>query len=475
MEQLPKNEDPRLYRRQSNSSGPLDEFGNDISDLCNQVSSFTNRQKYMCKRGDQKLLKVIADGAQAAVQECRNQMKGNHWNCTSHRHNEPDALFGSATSFNSREKAFVFAISSAALTSQISRACAKGELTNCGCDRYIGTNNADDFYATSRMENSTSVIAEQPNMNTRPIENYTSRRHRQAFEPRYRPNGINYQRMRRSMQGNNWHNGIGNKIVIRGSLPLESNSKNADFAQIPMQAEWQGGDWSWGGCSHDLRHGRKFSRMFLDLDERPDTIEGFMNRWNNRAGRARQRISASLFGETNGSIRDASLIGKRTMKLKDFEHIAVHRSMERVCKCHGLSGSCTMKVCWRQIPDFDRIGSQLLQKYNLAIKVQKIGSSPMVRPDSVLRRQRSAKYRRSMELPSPIPYHTNARNPTRDDLIYFDEPPSYCNALPEAGILGTKGRECWLEGGPGKPSCSSLCCGRGFNSEEIIEYKKCES
>ena len=45
------------------------------------------------------------------------------------------------------------------------------------------------------------------------------------------------------------------------------------------------GDFLWGGCSHDVRFGERFSREFIDDNENTLKEEGLMNVWNNEAGR----------------------------------------------------------------------------------------------------------------------------------------------------------------------------------------------
>ncbi|XP_026677924.1 protein Wnt-2-like [Diaphorina citri] len=37
--------------------------------------------------------------------------------------------------------------------------------------------------------------------------------------------------------------------------------------------------------------------------------------------------------------------------------------LQTECKCHGVSGSCTMKTCWRTLPPFKVIGDALMKKY----------------------------------------------------------------------------------------------------------------
>lgn len=46
--------------------------------------------------------------------------------------------------------------------------------------------------------------------------------------------------------------------------------------------------------------------------------------------------------------------------------------MQRVCKCHGVSGSCSIRVCWRRLPALRAIGEALGQLYDGASHVKVI-------------------------------------------------------------------------------------------------------
>ena len=41
--------------------------------------------------------------------------------------------------------------------------------------------------------------------------------------------------------------------------------------------------------------------------------------------------------------------------------------MEIKCRCHGLSGSCSLKTCWLKLPDFQLIGAYLKRKYEASV------------------------------------------------------------------------------------------------------------
>lgn len=88
-------------------------------------------------------------------------------------------------------------------------------------------------------------------------------------------------------------------------------------------------------------------------------------------------------------------------------------SMKTHCKCHGMSGSCNVKTCWRGLPNkFITVGSKLLKLYNKS--PVKIGMVQVIQ--------------------SGIPKHTD------NSLVYVTESSDYCNYNPRVGSYGTVGR-----------------------------------
>lgn len=45
---------------------------------------------------------------------------------------------------------------------------------------------------------------------------------------------------------------------------------------------------------------------------------------------------------------------------------AVYNLANVACKCHGVSGSCSLKTCWLQLADFRQVGEFLKEKYDSA-------------------------------------------------------------------------------------------------------------
>lgn len=50
----------------------------------------------------------------------------------------------------------------------------------------------------------------------------------------------------------------------------------------------------------------------------------------------------------------------------------VKHLLKTECKCHGVSGSCAMKTCWKSLPPFRLVGDVLMKKYNKARYVHTI-------------------------------------------------------------------------------------------------------
>uniref|UniRef100_A0A8D3E6X6 Protein Wnt n=1 Tax=Scophthalmus maximus TaxID=52904 RepID=A0A8D3E6X6_SCOMX len=176
------------------------------------------------------------------------------------------------------------------------------------------------------------------------------------------------------------------------------------------------GEFDWGGCSDNINYGIKFAKAFIDAKERTvRDARALMNLHNNRCGRT-----------------------------------AVKRFMKLECKCHGVSGSCTLRTCWMAMSDFRKTGDFLRRKYNGAIEVT-------MNQDGTGFAVANKAFRKA----------------TKNDLVYFENSPDYCLQDKSAGSLGTAGRVC-NKTSRGTDGCEVMCCGRGYDTTRVKQITKCE-
>ncbi|KAK9526031.1 hypothetical protein VZT92_016690 [Zoarces viviparus] len=178
--------------------------------------------------------------------------------------------------------------------------------------------------------------------------------------------------------------------------------------------------WHWGGCSDHIQYGIWFSRKFIDntVKNTSKTSGGYtlstMNQHNSETGRQ-----------------------------------AIVRTMATHCRCHGVSGSCAVKTCWKTVAAFEHIGAYLKERYEHSVQVS----------DRSRRKVRRKDQRR-------LPVDTH-------QLIFFNKSPNYCLADRRRGVAGTRGRRC-NRTSAGSDSCVLLCCGRGYNTHLVRHVQRCE-
>ncbi|XP_027899541.1 protein Wnt-16 isoform X1 [Xiphophorus couchianus] len=177
--------------------------------------------------------------------------------------------------------------------------------------------------------------------------------------------------------------------------------------------------WHWGGCSDHIRFGTWFSRRFMDVSEKNSSMDrvgftlGTMNQHNAEAGRQ-----------------------------------AIETTMSTDCRCHGISGSCAVKTCWRSMAPFQRVGAFLKERYERSVQVS----------DRARRKTRKKDRRHLVD---------------KNELIYLNKSPNYCLEDRRRGIAGTGGRRC-NRTSTGPDGCNLLCCGRGYNTHVVRNIQRCE-
>uniref|UniRef100_A0A182NBQ3 Protein Wnt n=1 Tax=Anopheles dirus TaxID=7168 RepID=A0A182NBQ3_9DIPT len=261
----------------------------------------TRKQNHQCRR-DIGLPEAIKEARRLAVTHCEEQFRYDRWNCSIETRGKRN-IFKKVY----RETAFVHALTAAAITHAVARACAEGKMTKCQC-------------ASERKPEATRLA------------------------------------------------------------------------------------WRWGGCSDNLKHGKRVARNFLELQPKHGDPVGEMLRHDSEVG-----ISA------------------------------ITSAMTDRCKCHGVSGSCSMKTCWRRLGDFNTTAALLRTKYHLAIRKIPVNNKTS---------RRSA------------PRDFRPRETIYDQLYYFETSPTFCSV--------TRGRRCLHP-----DNCATLCCGRGYTTKVIKTLEKC--
>ncbi|CAH8629125.1 unnamed protein product [Heterobilharzia americana] len=235
-------------------------------------------------------------------------------------------------------------------------------------------------------------------------------------------------------------------------------------------------DWQWQGCDHNIHYGRRFSRRLLDTMERGSHIRFEMNLHNNGVGRQ-----------------------------------LVIKNMERYCRCHGTSGSCTLRTCYRRTPRMRTLGNLLKHIYIHDLVQVKLNSDKFrsirnldrITQDKYISlfnnakssyldkavkftpyKQTSNRYLPSTQLSIINNNNNYNRKSTRkidnltqphsSQLVYYESINQmlFCDSHPFYHILGTKGRLC-NSSLNGLNNCRHLCCGRGYITHHYYTMESC--
>ncbi|CAB4062710.1 WNT8 [Lepeophtheirus salmonis] len=217
--------------------------------------------------------------------------------------------------------------------------------------------------------------------------------------------------------------------------------------------------------------GEKISKLFLDNTEPGTSLKSLTNLHNIKAGR-----------------------------------IAVQRTMKRLCKCHGVSGSCTAQTCWKQLSEFRSVGDHLKKMYKKATRIHadhelvddssnqlsnRVGSSDSTSDQisnsglgsvsMILVSGGRNRRRRVTEKKNGIVPGLNAKKVKNKELVYLQDSPDYCRRNPITGANGVLGRTCSTE--PDKPEsrikvrdCKKMClhCGYKIQRSVVEVYTSCK-
>ncbi|CAI5438814.1 unnamed protein product [Caenorhabditis angaria] len=158
-------------------------------------------------------------------------------------------------------------------------------------------------------------------------------------------------------------------------------------------------EYEFGGCTHGVQHGITASRKLLTkIGPASNNLLRRIEKHNLKAGR-----------------------------------LAIKKTLISSCKCHGVSGSCQQKTCWKRTAQLEHITDYLVEKYTKA-KVYSESSSAKT-----------------------------------TDLIYLESSPDICKEKSVGGRVCAWRNETHTQG-----NCDKLCCGNGFSIRHEVVRVKCD-
>lgn len=145
-------------------------------------------------------------------------------------------------------------------------------------------------------------------------------------------------------------------------------------------------------------------------------------------------------------------------------------ALQKHCKCHGLSGSCSMQTCWTSVNAFPEIADNIRQMYEFGqpLQVDNTGKVDQnVREDALV-----YVYGKNWQHNAVKDFDTNT-------FITLDSP-DYCKQDLSTGWRGTQGRQCSRirENNTSlqeRRSCKTLCrqCGYRVRKHRVVRKRKC--
>ncbi|CAK9296733.1 unnamed protein product [Gordionus sp. m RMFG-2023] len=319
---------------------------------------------------------------------------------------------GKLLNSGTREAAFVHAISSAGLAYSITRACSQGKLSRCGCDmsmpenvpsynsvelhnKYLIPGHFDkDLLIGDSRESHFSKISDNSINKQLIIENMSNKRFRRSINPsNYKGMYSHYNlintKVYRPTNANRLSQNINDKFKLDMNKP-QSNYFNGNNV-IPNKNKF-----FWAGCSDNTAFGLAFAQNFIETREELNFKRKKRNYYN------KLKVNSIKFNHsTDGYYRGDSFKqwyeidkyvnnvvkpndGKIETRLEELGakvltnlhnsgagRKAVELAVHTYCKCHGASGSCELKTCWRALPSsFTTIGKVLKVKFDGATEVK---------------------------------------------------------------------------------------------------------
>ena len=191
-------------------------------------------------------------------------------------------------------------------------------------------------------------------------------------------------------------------------------------------------DWKWGGCGDNLGFGEQMSKKLLDNTK----LDSLATLHNNQAGR-----------------------------------IALRKAMKTLCKCHGVSGSCVTKTCWRQLGEFRTVGRYLKKQYKRAAKVDLSNGILKKLENHKTNNIQKTNFMKSRNRRTSV--SMKEMKIKKRKLVFLHPSPDYCRLNTKLGYKGVLGKTCEVDPDSKDQTdqirkCTNLCTSCGLQVKKMV-------
>ncbi|CAH8590063.1 unnamed protein product [Schistosoma bovis] len=461
--------------------------------ICHILSGLTNRQRYICLQHTG-LIWAMLEGTHLSMNECIHQFKHEQWNCSAvnllyrtHKKSSNLPLIHGLEGIlqrGSRETAFLSSSWSAGVVQAITRACSRGQMGTCDCDPHRREGQGRDAEGIFTWGGCSDPIRFGMRL-ARLFLDANDEEHRNAAVQREQE--LHEQ-----------------KIQLLSSMRLNNQNKQ-NTRKLQRIHRFQ----------------RSFNNSTSDQHFKPNVTENVKNLIKP------MNKSNTILSHRELQMETLQIIQTKARTLMNLHNKKAGRRLiwkNRVtkCKCHGVSGACSMRTCWQRVNEFRHVGIMLKAAYDSAIRVT---YEPRI---DMLKRINTRINSNNYDKPNQNNYYMTRRNlPVlsanhnqdsknwlvlikshnnniskhdqndfsnneqfqrrwprmvmikskvipKNQLVYLEESPNYCYFDETIGHLGIAGRQCNATSKDAVNSCTRLCCDRGYDTLELEREQKCE-
>ena len=177
------------------------------------------------------------------------------------------------------------------------------------------------------------------------------------------------------------------------------------------------------------------------------------------------------------------------------------------CQCHGYSGSCSVRTCWRSLNIFSHAAQSLYGRYSAAkevtfgwllksyqfkfesymarkaklIPINRFHRASRTQPklDWLGQMQKQMTRLTQLELNQPnLNRHADSDNTRKKDLVFVKQSVNFCERSAKLPLICDIGSNLNLNvsttSWPVSHQCSSLCCGRAFRPRTSLLTERCD-